>query len=184
MKKKTIAAGIVVTGLAVVCALPYVGTRLFASNVTAGTATDPLVSRSYVDTKMNQIVAMLNNSAGGSTSSDGFTKDEIVAEVMSQLEYYYAAKSGGAAQTFTPVLLRAGEIMVGGEGTEIIPRSGDSVAHSTVPDGISDVTDGTDLKNGKTLKINHLLIVPRSDGRGIRAVTEAWVLVKGGYTIK
>jgi len=188
MKRKTITAGIAVAVIAAACAAPHVSTRLFAANTAPGTADDPLVSRSYVDEKINQVLAVISNGGsgnGGNGNVSDAAKAEIVAEVMSQLEYYYASRDGGAAAaTFTPVLLKAGQTMVGGEGTEIIPRSGRSVAYSAVPDGVSDVTDGVDITNGNALKLNHMLVIARADGRGVRAVSDAWVLVKGAYTIQ
>ena len=170
MKRKTITAGIAVAVIltTTVCAVPYIGTRLFASNATPGTEADPLVSRSYVDEQINQVKTMMANiSSDGGSNNTNNSQDQITA-----------------AQTFTPILLKTGQIMIGGEGTEIIPRSGTTTAYSEVPDGVSDVTDGADIANGKVLQLNHLLIVARSDGRGVKAARDSWVLVKGSYTIK
>ena len=71
------------------------------------------------------------------------------------------------------------------EGTELILRSGEATAVGNIDgDGVSDVTLGVDLKMGEKINRNHLLIVPRKDGRGIVAKTDSWIMVKGKYEIK
>jgi hypothetical protein len=66
----------------------------------------------------------------------------------------------------------------------LILRSGDAYAIDNGVDGLSDVTSAKDLKGGVTITANHLLLVPRADGRGIRAGSDLWVMVKGSYTIQ
>jgi len=132
----------------------------------AGGADDPLVPKSYVDgsaallqtqiTTLRDIVTYLQNNSGGAVS----------------------AEAG-----FAPVQLMAGQILMGGEGTEIVLRSGLANAYVTAANGISDLTSAEDLLNGAALSANHYLIVPRNDGRGVIAVTDAWFLVKGPYDI-
>ncbi|NLY77571.1 MAG: hypothetical protein GX080_05730 [Tissierellia bacterium] len=92
---------------------------------------------------------------------------------------------------FNVVEVKAGKILTGKGGTEIILRGspsssktvGKAVIYSTDKDGLSDITAGKDLRNGANVPLNHLLIVPR-DGRGVRAVTDTIYLIKGEYTIK
>lgn len=82
------------------------------------------------------------------------------------------------------VEIPAGKQLLGSAGTEIIVRSGSATAIDTLMGGLSDVTGGKDLKKGDPAPANHLLIVPRDDGRGILAVTSLFVMVRGGYTIQ
>ncbi|MBQ9604781.1 MAG: hypothetical protein IJR45_05125, partial [Firmicutes bacterium] len=65
----------------------------------AGSEDDPLVSKSYVDDKINQVLEVVN---GGSVSLDG---------------------AAAAGASYTPVYASVGQIVLGGEGTEIILRS-------------------------------------------------------------
>ncbi len=88
------------------------------------------------------------------------------------------------AVSYTPVQLNAGQILIGGEGTEIILRSGIATAIDNGANGVSDITAGADLMTGADIGLNHLLLIPRDDGRGITAVTEIWVMVRGNYTVK
>jgi hypothetical protein len=78
----------------------------------------------------------------------------------------------------------AGTKLIGSAGTEIIVRSGSATAIDTELGGLSDVTAGKDLRQGVEAPPNHLLIVPRNDGRGIQAVTSLFVLVRGNYRLQ
>lgn len=86
--------------------------------------------------------------------------------------------------SYSPISLTAGQKLIGGEGTEIILRSGEATAIDNGANGISDLTIGTDLMTGSQVVTNHLLLVPRKDGRGITATTDIWVMVRGTYTIQ
>ncbi|MBE6034225.1 MAG: hypothetical protein E7222_05935 [Clostridiales bacterium] len=86
--------------------------------------------------------------------------------------------------SFSPISLTAGQKLIGGEGTEIILRSGEATAIDNGANGISDLTVGMDLMTGSQVVTNHLLLVPRNDGRGITAVTDIWVMVRGTYTVQ
>lgn len=85
---------------------------------------------------------------------------------------------------YTPISLTAGQKLIGGEGCEIILRSGEASAIGNSSNGVSDVTAGMDLMSGAYVGANHLLLVPRNDGRGIYAITDIWVMVRGTYTIQ
>lgn len=134
------------------------GVTVFAN---AGTESDPLVSKSYVDDKIEQVLTIVN---GGSASTDTATPV--------------------AGATYQTVYLSAGQIVLGSEGTEIIMRSGKGNVYITGVDGIVDATTGSNLTNGDVAKTNHIMIVPRGDGRGIKASEGAWFLIKGNYTVQ
>nr|WP_315023340.1 hypothetical protein [uncultured Aminipila sp.] len=86
--------------------------------------------------------------------------------------------------SYSPISLTAGQKLIGGEGSEIILRSGEATAIDNGANGVSDLTIGTDLMTGSQVVTNHLLLVPRNDGRGITAVTDIWVMVRGTYTVQ
>ncbi|WP_312653199.1 hypothetical protein [Aminipila sp.] len=86
--------------------------------------------------------------------------------------------------SYSPISLTAGQKLIGGEGSEIILRSGEATAIDNGANGVSDLTIGTDLMTGSQVVTNHLLLVPRNDGRGITAVTDIWVMVRGAYTVQ
>jgi hypothetical protein len=148
-----------------------------------GTPSDPLVSRSYVDEKINQLMLTLTASSLPAT-------DELVGEVLTKLEFLYGDKLTGSAagtaadaQTYVPVSVSAGQLVLGGEGTEIILRSGRADSFCQGANGLVDVTAGADVLNGQPLAANHLLIVPRDDNRGAAVREDAWFMIKGSYRI-
>ena len=149
-------------GLEVIIAtMMVIGATAYAAP--AGSESDPLVSKSYVDDKINQVIAMINT--GSSTT--------VVDNATSS-----------AGSSYTPVYAAVGQTVVGGEGTELILRAGKGNVVVSGADGLTDTTTGADLKNGATVTKNHLMIVPRADGRGVKVTEAAWFLIKGEYTIK
>jgi len=95
------------------------------------------------------------------------------------------SKSGGSSASFEIVYMEQGRLLIGDKGTEIILRSGIASVVDSGTGGLADVTAGKDITNGEKVSQNHLLIVPRDDGRGVKAETNNVVLlVKGGYTIQ
>ncbi len=74
--------------------------------------------------------------------------------------------------------------LVGEGGTEIVLRAGVGSAVASASGGLLDASDGVDLAHGAEVWKNHLLVVPRTDGRGVLAQTNAIFLVKGIYSIK
>jgi hypothetical protein len=88
-----------------------------------------------------------------------------------------------AGGIFMPLDVPAGKRLIGGAGTEIILRSGEASAIGNESNGVSDLTDGADLQTGSIVQRDHLLLVPRDDGRGVSATTDVWLMVRGPYTI-
>ncbi len=82
------------------------------------------------------------------------------------------------------VEMGVGQRLVAGAGTEVILRAGQATAIDSPNGGLADVTSGRDLKRGDKVEGNHLLIVPRDDGRGLLAVTPVVLMVKGVYTVQ
>jgi len=110
--------------------------------------------------------------AFGDTSIPGSPDDPVVTKSYVDSKLAYAV-----------LHLQQGQRLIGGEGTEIIVRSGEVTAIDNGKDGISDITGGSDLKSGVICKANHLILVPRSDGRGITAASEAYIMIRGTYTL-
>lgn len=85
---------------------------------------------------------------------------------------------------FNVVEVPQGKSVLGDTGTEMILRQGNCTIIGTQKGGVSDVTMGYDLADGIEVQGNHLLIVPVNDGRGIKALTNCLIMIKGGYEIK
>lgn len=139
----------IVAGLVIVFSVFAVTVAVAAAADAPGSESDPVVTKSYVDSKIAQI-------QGG----------------------------GAGSNTYTVVQANAGQKVIGKGGTEMILRSGEATAIDNGANGVSDITAGQDLMTGQRVGLNHLLLVPKDDGRGIQALTEIFVMVRGSYSIQ
>lgn len=206
MNRKTIKSLVAIAVLTAVLATMY----LVPAFAQPGDASDPLVTRSYVTNRISQVTAELNalratvNSlaAGGTQGSQGggvtlTDRDVLFADVMIYFEAMYGdmlrAALALSAETdpnpvapevvpFEPLFIPAGRTLIAEAGVEFILRSGTATAISG-PDGMVDVTDGRDITHGTQIPRNHLLLVPRSDGRGFFTNTDTWVMIKGRFEV-
>lgn len=128
-----------------------------------GSENDPLVSLSYVEKKIEQLKYYVDEKIGNNNENT-------------------------AANSWKAVEVAKGQSLICKEGTEIILRSGEARAIAIISNGIenglTDITFGKDLKMEEDIKPNHLIIVPRDDGRGARAIRNSFFLVKGNYEIR
>ncbi len=86
--------------------------------------------------------------------------------------------------TFNVVSVNKGQTLIGDTGTEMILRMGQATIIATNMGGIADTTAGFDLADGTDMPSNHYLIIPKNDGRGVKAKTDCLIMVKGKYEIK
>ncbi len=121
-------------------------------------------------------------SAAPGTQEDPLVSQSYVDAQIEGLKSQIASSGSGAA--FSVVTVKAGQKVLGGEGTEIIVRSGDATAIDNGVNGVSDLSSGIDLKTGQRAQLDHLLLVPRNDGRGIQAQSELYIMVRGSYTLQ
>ncbi|MBR4941935.1 MAG: hypothetical protein IKZ19_08055, partial [Clostridia bacterium] len=92
----------------------------------------------------------------------------------------FPGTSDTGAGVYTVVQLAAGQRVIAGESCEIILRSGTATVTLSAESlgGISDITAGVDLAAGVSVETNHLLLVPRNDGRGILITSEvAFIMI-------
>ncbi|GFN34308.1 hypothetical protein [Tepidimicrobium xylanilyticum] len=130
-----------------------------------GSETDPLVSLSYLEKKIDELKQYIDN------------------------RLLNIGENNNLSNTFVVVEISSGQSIIGKGGTEIILRGGTGNGPGKAKivamgkDGLSDLTDGKDLKRGEEVPLNHLLIVPRDDGRGVHAINDSVFLVRGEYEI-
>ena len=92
------------------------------------------------------------------------------------------ANSAMPITDYDVVYLTKGQTIVG--SSEFILRSGSAISTCPGINGITDITDGVDLTDGMESPWNHLLLVPRDDGRGITVTSvEAYIMARGQYTV-
>ena len=166
-----------------------------------GSSDDPLISLSYFEDKIESLKETLLEDLSNAFNlkfndlSDDFTNkfDEAVETFSDELRdskkelddtLEEIRENGVSAPTeFKVITLGEGEIILCEAGTEIIVRSGKSVVvtDKNSSGGISDITAGKDLANNEAIVNNHLLIVPKADGRGIKANITGAIMIKGNY---
>ncbi len=140
---------------------------------------DPIISLSY----LNQFKSLEIDPKIASLQTQ-------VAALEATLQSLLSSGLPGVPSTggsvYTVVQLAAGQRVIAGESCEIILRSGTASVTLSAESlgGISDITAGVDLAAGVSVDTNHLLLVPRNDGRGILITSEiAFIMIKGEYTI-
>lgn len=130
-----------------------------SNTLTPGSVEDPVVTKSYVD---EQLAKLSGGAAGGGTGTVADASLEVVA-------------------------IPPGKTLMAGQGTEVIVRVGKAIAYSSDSNGISDLTDGAELKKGMKVPANHLILFPR-EGRGIlpdpAQKNGLTILVRGSYTLQ
>lgn len=132
---------------------------IFAA-ATYDSTNDPLISLSYLTKYVNEALEPIKAAIGGGSETTSNTFEAIFVEYGKEIQCTAA--------------------------TEVILRSGTAVIVAEGSNGISDLTDGKDLKNGTEVPKNHDLLIPRgNDGRGIKITSEdgAYVMVGGAYKI-
>lgn len=135
-----------------------------------GSPQDPLVTKSYVDSAIQAAMAQLQQSLS-----------QLVSQDVQQL--VGSSGQGQGSTSFQVVTVAAGSTIIGDASTELIVRAGVATAVVSAAGGVSDLTGGRDLAKGAVAPPNHLLLIPRTDGRGLHAKTTLIVLVSGAYTI-
>ena len=143
-----------------------------------GSEGDPVVTKSYVDQRVYEIMRLIDGYSP--SSQQPLNSDETLALIEYAVKQAVSKEQGAS---FTPVFVEMDKIIYGGEGCEMILRSGGGYV-VTSTDAVVNVTSGRDLRHGADAPAGNLLIFPRDDGRGIKTTNNCWFLVKGQYTIK
>ena len=134
-------------------------------------ANDPLVSLSYVNDVLYP---------------------ELTAQIMANIESQYVKitdLSLASAGSYTALSLGSGKTLMSDGICEIILLDGQgkvtvtSAANVKAGAGISDLTAGAVLVNNDTVPANHMLVIPKGDGRGIVFSGATNILVRGEYHI-
>lgn len=139
-----------------------------------GTSSDPVVTKGYVDRELAKF-------KGQEEMIEVLSKElNALKKEVSSLE---AGEGGTGGHIYEVVDITEGEALIGKQGTEIILRAGQGVAITSYLGGLQDATGGVDIQKG-FVPANHLLIIPRDDGRGVLATTDATFMVRGEYSIQ
>lgn len=139
-----------------------------------GDSKDPIVLLSYLEDRLANLV-------------NTYKLDSIktIQTKVNDLESKLTSDNQGASKgsEFDIVQIDAGEKIIANSGTELILRSGEAYVIGSELGGISDVTEGVDIPADGQIKLNHFLLVPRSDGRGAYTNSSALFMVRGSYEL-
>ena len=146
-----------------------------------GTA-DPIISLSYLrQYKVQEIDPQIAALQSEIQSLQAMVRQ--LSEAQSTQPQAPVVNTGG----YNVVQLSIGQTVKAGESCEIILRAGTAsvILDALSSGGISDLTVGADLIDGEDVTLNHHLLVPRDDGRGIRITSDvAYIMIKGAYTVE
>lgn len=153
-----------------------VGGASIAAIGAAGSDTDPIVTKSYVEKRIAELESKMNSNSSSNV-------DQKLASLQTQMEAL-ALNNGGGDQGFVLVQVKAGSKLVLSESAMLILRAGSAKTIIGPGGGLADLTIGTDLVDGQAIIGNHLILVPRNDGRGVKVTGDSWMMIKGSYTIQ
>ena len=153
---------------------------------------DPLVSLSYINEVLwPEIEDMIERAVSGGVigRDDEDTEEDTETETESETETDTEEETTEEPQTevkgfeYEVLHLTENALLLSETPCEIILRSGHAAAYLGGNDnGLADLTDGGELMEGDGLVANHLMMIPRGDGRGVRITSaEAYIMVRGGY---
>ncbi len=169
-----------------------------------GSEQDPLVTKSYVDSKISEILESISK-AGTSTTTSTRTNANTTTTVVDDQKVQKLTEKVNELTTllltmnqkivelekgtkndegFKVVEVEAGKKLYAGAGAEIIVRAGTATGLVGEFGGLANVTSGKDVESGAEVPLNSLLISARNDYRGIEATTKVWIMIRGSYTIK
>lgn len=127
-----------------------------------GSEQDPLVTLSYVNRTIEQIKSYIDDKVAG-LGAGSTTAEPYALEIVN---------------------VSKGQFLIAKAGTEIILRAGKGLAVVSDLGGLTDITAGVDLGKNVEIPLNHMLIVPRDDGRGVYCSTDAIFMVRGKYEVR
>lgn len=149
----------------------------------AGSQGDPLVTLSYLnETFLAQVLEKVDKSLDDRSAK---LREEISQQIAQREQELRGQLSGGGAavpaSAYAAVTLSAGQTLSGEAGCEILLRSGSAACVADSAGVLVDATAGGSVNGGGALQANHLYLMPAP--AGVRASSDATVLVRGGYTI-
>lgn len=114
-------------------------------------------------------------------------KTSLYADLKKELSDLLLSESPSqvdADLSFEIVCLQPGQKLIGTGFLELIVRSGGANVIAAT-DGLCDFTLGRDIGAGVSVSMNHYVIIPRDDGRGLDITkADTYIMVRGDYEIR
>lgn len=168
--------------LGVIIAVIFISGVSILAATTLGTSSDPLVTLSYLTSKLKpQIMNDVNSSVSAAEASLSAQLDAQVNDFKTDID---AKLSGSASQAvgFTLITLAKDQTVSCSVGTEILLRTGTAAASGSGA-ALVDSTNGVTLASGGALTANHMYMVT-IQGNGLKATASSVkLLIRGTYLI-
>ncbi len=132
-----------------------------------GSEDDPLVSVSYLETKLDQL------------------KSELVT-MLEDNQNNQTSPQENSAELFEVLQFEPGTQIVFGASTEFIVRRGTATLIDPDNNNMPDLTSGVDIESDQVIPLNHHMLCPRRDGRGLTVTEDSdpfWIMIKGEYIV-
>ena len=166
----------------ILAAVLAVGAAAVFLGASQGTQTDPLVTMSYInEVTAPQILSDVDDRLDQREQALVDRLDASIARYERDMEQKLSG-TAGTSSAFTVVNVAAGRQLTGATGFEFLLRSGSATAVAASAPGLIDTTGGGTLASGGAVEPNHLYLTT-AEGRGLKAVTDLTVLVRGSYTL-
>lgn len=169
--------GYVVIGL--ICGLMFNSVVSMSASSLAGSESDPIVTKSYVEKKIIELEKRMNDVNQAALLS---TNSALEAKLES-IKNTTLTQSSPTSE-FVLSQVKKGDFIAVSDGGLFIMRAGTAVAVASSSGGLSDLTTGENLLSDHAVKSNHLILVSKNDGRGIRMTYDGWIMVKGTFKIQ
>ncbi len=141
------------------------------------TQNDPLVSLSYVQNMRTELKAEIKAEMQSEIAQ--MVRDEIANQAAG------GGTDSGVEYDYVTVTLNAGQKLMAKSSCELMVRAGSCKAISpSSTQTLIDKSSSTSLSNGMDIVKNHLISIPKADGRGVVAVWNGTeIMVRGDYEI-
>lgn len=140
-----------------------------------GDSNDPIVVLSYLNQRLTNLVSEYKLDTISTLSTQ-------VKDLQEKLKSTNNGQSTNAPK-LEIVEIHENEKLIAEEGTELILRGGEAFIIASELGGLTNVTKGKDFVADMSVPANNLLIVPRSDGRGVYTNNYAIFMVRGTYEV-
>lgn len=181
MKKKIIAA-VVICGVFALGA----GAGMLAAENAYGSETDPLITKSYLDTTVSEQVEEKIDAKLDTTTAD--LKAKLDSKISAFEDEIEDAIGGGTvvanSDVFRVVTLSDGDILKCDVGTELMLRIGEAQAWGDDYPALVNITSSSSLYSGTGLTENNMYMVTIKNC-GVKSTSDdTKILVRGTYTIE
>ncbi len=162
---------------------------IISANAEPGDATNPLITKDYLDSVVSSLVAE-NGSLNAEVESLKSQIENINSNIFdseqfkTEIENMINNALSGVDTGYKTVEIATGSTVMLGEGAEMIIRTG--IVTAVTPSstaGLYDLSDGAVITNNQNIKAGHYILATRTE-RGFKTESDTVVLIRGEYSLQ